>query len=193
MNSGPHNPWQSGLWSDGIRPSANRAPEPIASFAVVCLSVGHRHTLHTHTSTNKAMSQQRIWERWRLYPAVLTPTMRRPRVESSSPVEYIKKEVVRKHSKAKNPGTLAASSSSPSIAFYICSPFCDPSDAAPNALGSSKESAWKTTYGVAKIAVDITKESFDMFLPLKAVAGELAALIKNYEVKCAQMFRPIDH
>jgi len=32
------------------------------------------------------------------------------------------------------------------------------------------------------MAVEITKESSDMFLPLKAVAGALSALMKNYDV-----------
>ena len=48
MNSGPHNPWQSGLPSDVIRPNANIALEPIASFAVVGCR-GHRY-LHAHVN-----------------------------------------------------------------------------------------------------------------------------------------------
>jgi hypothetical protein len=32
------------------------------------------------------------------------------------------------------------------------------------------------------MAVDITKESSDMFLPLKAVVGAISVLIKNYDV-----------
>jgi len=32
------------------------------------------------------------------------------------------------------------------------------------------------------MAVEIAKESSDMFLPLKAVVGALAVLIKNYDV-----------
>jgi len=32
------------------------------------------------------------------------------------------------------------------------------------------------------MAVDIAKESSDMFLPLKAVVGALSVLIKNYDV-----------
>ena len=162
----------------------------------------------THTSTNTAeyrSRQQRIWERWRLYPAVLSSTTRRPRVKASSPatpvnsspptptslVGCIKKEVVRKHPKAKNPGTLATSSTS--IAFSVCSPSCYPSNAVPNEPGSSKRVRLENgVWGGEDSRIEITKETSDIFLPLKAVAGALAVLIKNYELKCAQIFRPID-
>ena len=46
-------------------------------------------------------------------------------------------------------------------------------------------------HGVARIAVEVTKESSDMFLPLKAVVGALLVLIRNCDVKCAQVFRLI--
>ena len=42
------------------------------------------------------------------------------------------------------------------------------------------------------MTVEIAKESSDMFLPLKAVAGALAVLIKNYDVKYIQHSRLID-
>ena len=41
---------------------------------------------------------------------------------------------------------------------------------------------WQAAYGAARVAVEIAKESSDMFLPLKAVAGALSVLIKNYDV-----------
>lgn len=44
------------------------------------------------------------------------------------------------------------------------------------------ESAWKTAYSTARMVVDVTKESSDMFLPLKTVVGALSFLIKNYDV-----------
>jgi hypothetical protein len=44
------------------------------------------------------------------------------------------------------------------------------------------DSAWQTAYSTAKMVVDITKESSDMFLPLKAVVGAISVLIKNYDV-----------
>ena len=43
-------------------------------------------------------------------------------------------------------------------------------------------SAWQTAYRAARMALDITRESSDMFLPLKAVVGALSVLIKNYDV-----------
>lgn len=42
--------------------------------------------------------------------------------------------------------------------------------------------AWQTAYSTAKMVIEITKESSDMFLPLKAVVGALSLLIKNHDV-----------
>ena len=47
-------------------------------------------------------------------------------------------------------------------------------------------------YGAAKIAIETTKESSDMCLPLKAVVGALSVLIKNYDVSPSKLTRPID-
>jgi len=44
------------------------------------------------------------------------------------------------------------------------------------------DSAWRTAYSAARMIVNVTKESSDMFLPLKAVVGALSVLIKNYDV-----------
>ena len=114
-----------------------------------------------------------------------TPT-NSPQSAPESPVEIIKKELVT----ARGLRTLAASSSA--VALSIGSPSCDPrpSDTSPNEPGSSEESGWKTAYGAAKIAIEIAKESSDMFLPLKAVVGALTVLIKNYDVSPPQVFHP---
>ena len=45
-----------------------------------------------------------------------------------------------------------------------------------------RDTAWQTAYGTARMAVEIAKESSDMFLPLKAVVGAVSILIKNYDV-----------
>ena len=37
-------------------------------------------------------------------------------------------------------------------------------------------------YSAARMAVEITKESSDMFLPVKAVVGAISVLVKNYDV-----------
>ena len=42
------------------------------------------------------------------------------------------------------------------------------------------------------MAVEIAKESTDMFLPLKAVVGALSVLIRNYDVKYTQTSHPPD-
>ena len=92
--------------------------------------------------------------------------------------------------RAKDQRTLTASSSA--IALPTASVSCNPSDIALNEPGSSKESAWKTTYGAARIAIETVKESSDLFLPLKAVVGALSVLIKNYDVGFFQLPCPPD-
>ena len=59
--------------------------------------------------------------------------------------------------------------------------------------GPSKESGWRTAYGAARIAVEIAKESSDLFLPLKAVVGALSVLMKNYHVRPLLMSHLINH
>lgn len=68
----------------------------------------------------------------------------------------------------------------------IISPSSNPTETAPDGPGSPKESGWGTAYAAAKMAVDMAKESSDMFLPVKAVAGALSVLIKNYDVSSSQ-------
>jgi len=80
-----------------------------------------------------------------------------------------------------DPSTLAASSSA--IALSIASPFYDTRDASSDGnLVQGRDTSWKTAYDAARMAVEITKESSDMFLPLKAVMGAISVLIKNYDV-----------
>jgi hypothetical protein len=40
----------------------------------------------------------------------------------------------------------------------------------------------QTTYAAVRMAVEITKESSDLCLPLKAAVGAVSALMKNYDV-----------
>jgi len=122
-------------------------------------------------------------------PPPVTPKNNLPST-STSPIEYINKEIVRRYSRAKDPKALAASSSA--IALSIASPSRDVSDAVPDEPESSKEPSWRTAYGAARMAVEIAKESSDMFLPLKAVVGALAVLIKNYDVRYIRLSRLID-
>ena len=77
--------------------------------------------------------------------------------------------------------TLAASSTT--IALSICPPIhgtCDTSN--DGTIVHERDTGWKTAYAAARMAVEITKESSDMFLPLKAVVGAMSVLIKDYDV-----------
>jgi hypothetical protein len=104
-------------------------------------------------------------------------------------VEHIKQELAAFYPKTKDRRALAATSGA--VALSIASPFCDPTDAASDEPGSSKESAWRAAYGAAKIAVDIAKDSTDILPPLKAVMVALSVLIKNYDVRHLPASRPI--
>jgi len=127
------------------------------------------------------LSLSSIMRRFRRFSSSATPThLNSPPPTPTSPIEPIKKEIVRIHSKTRDPRVLAAPTSS--IALSIGSPSFDPSDAGADDSRLPKESDWRTAYGAARMAVDIAKESSDMFLPLKAVVGALAVLIKNYDV-----------
>ena len=44
---------------------------------------------------------------------------------------------------------------------------------------------WKTAYSAVRMAVEVTKESSDLFLPLKAVVGAVSILMKNYDVSAS--------
>ena len=45
------------------------------------------------------------------------------------------------------------------------------------------KSNWKSTvYATAGLAIDVVKESSDVFTPLKSVAGGLSAILKHYDV-----------
>lgn len=44
------------------------------------------------------------------------------------------------------------------------------------------DSAWRTEYSAAKMAITIANECSDAFPPLKAVTGALSVLITNYDV-----------
>lgn len=92
------------------------------------------------------------------------------------PVGLVRKLASRKKSKA-----LVLSSAS--IALSIGSAFSNTQDTPSDGdTGRGRVSGWQTAYAAAKIAVEITKESSDMFLPLKAVVGAMSVLMQNYDV-----------
>ena len=73
---------------------------------------------------------------------------------------------------------LAATSSA--IALSITPAFDDvPNDGAAD---KGKDTGWRTAYAAVRMAVEVTKESSDMFLPLKAVVGAVSILMKNCDV-----------
>ena len=104
-----------------------------------------------------------------------------------------RKKAVKSNPKAgaKKRGALAALSTS--IASAIGSSSQGPSDTGVDQPGTSKESRWRTAYIAARMAVEIAKESTDIFPPLKAVVGAVAVLIKNYDVKYTQTPLPSNH
>jgi len=102
-------------------------------------------------------------------PAVSTPT---------SPGELAQK--IKSLSRGDS-RVLAASSTA--IALSIASPFYNIRETPNNDITThGRDNGWQTAYGAARMAVEVAKESSDMFLPLKAVANAMSALIKNYDV-----------
>ena len=63
---------------------------------------------------------------------------------------------------------------------------CDPSYVVLDEPELPKESAWRMAYGAARMAVEITEESSDMFLLLKAVTSALSVFTRNYDVSFSQ-------
>ena len=120
------------------------------------------------------------------------PKPRRKPRSSATPTDHPQtthtecKEAVKTNPKArgKKSGTFAALSTS--IASAIGSSSQGPSDTGVDQPGTSKESRWRIAYVTARTAVEIAKESADMLPPLKAVAGALSVLIKNYDVRYTQ-------
>ena len=79
------------------------------------------------------------------------------------------------------PAALAASSTAITLPVgSTLSNIRDPSTDGTTARG--RDRGWQTAYSAAKMAVEIAKESSDMFLPLKAVVGAMSVLIKSYDV-----------
>ena len=93
-------------------------------------------------------------------------------------------EVVRDLASRRDPRALAATSTA--IALSLGSVLYDTNDTSGDGAGvQGKGSGWHTAYGAARIAVEIAKESSDMFLPLKAVVGAVSILIKNCDVSAS--------
>ena len=93
-------------------------------------------------------------------------------------------EQVQNLTSGRNSRTLAVSSTA--IALSIGSAFHDTHEiSCDGAAVRGRDAGWQTAYGVARMAVEMAKESSDMFPPLKAVVGALSVLIKNYDVSAS--------
>ena len=87
---------------------------------------------------------------------------------------------------------LAATSSA--FALSLGSALYDPGETSSDgATIRGKDTSWQTAYGAARMAVEIAKESSDMFPPLKAVVGAVSILIKNYDVSVPFLNRTSPH
>ena len=112
------------------------------------------------------------------------PSGNTPAPTHISPVELVQKLTSGKDSKA-----LVATSSA--IALSISSAFSDTRGASSDGTTvQGMDTIRQTTYAAVRMAVDITKESSDLCLPLKAVVGAMSALMKNYDVSMS-CFRTI--
>lgn len=113
-----------------------------------------------------------------------------PPTHTSPIVEYVEQELVTLHPRDKDTRALAAPTNDVPLSIAFSS--CDTTDTALGEPESSKESLWKAAYGTARMAVEIAKDSSDIFPPLKAVMAALSVLIKNYDVGPLPVPRPID-
>lgn len=95
-------------------------------------------------------------------------------------------ELTRKIKSPPQGDSRALVASSTAIALSIASPFCDIRGMLSDGdTVQGRDMNWQTTYNTARMAVEIAKETSDMFLPLKAVAGAVSTLIKNYDVSAS--------
>ena len=89
-------------------------------------------------------------------------------------------EFVRDLASRRDLRALAATSTT---ALSLGSALYDPSEmSSDGATVRGRDTAWQAAYGAARMALEIAKESSDMFPPLKAVVGAVSILIKNYDV-----------
>ena len=73
--------------------------------------------------------------------------------------------------------------SSTAIALSIGSPIYNAGDTPGDGIvAQGRDAGWQTAYAAVRMAIEITKETTDLFLPLKAVVGAMSVLIKNYDV-----------
>jgi hypothetical protein len=104
-----------------------------------------------------------------------------PAADISAPTPTPPAELVQNLTSQRDFRALAASSTA--IALSIGSPNHEPDDTPSDETAvQERDTGWQTAYAAVRMAIEITKESSDMFLPLKAVVGAISVLIKNYDV-----------
>lgn len=113
------------------------------------------------------------------YPRKLKPSVDTPPPEPPA-------ELARMLVSQRDPRALVAMSSA--IALSITSAFDDtrnvPSDGVAD---EGRDASLRTAYAAVRMAVDVVKESSDMFPPLKTVVGAVSALMKNCEVSTSHL------
>ena len=83
---------------------------------------------------------------------------------------------------------MALAVSSTALALSVGSTFHDTHDTSSDgATVRGGDTGWETAYAAVRMAVEITKESSDLCLPLKAVVGVMSALMKNYDVSSSYL------
>ena len=108
---------------------------------------------------------------------------RKPKPSGGTPPPNPKSpaKLVQNLTSRKDPKAIAATSSA--IALSIGSAFNATGDTSSDGdTVQAMDEIGKTAYAAVRMAVEITKESSDMCLPLKAVVGAISALMKNYDV-----------
>lgn len=105
----------------------------------------------------------------------------KPSANTPAPTPTSLAEIVQNLMSRKDTKALAASSAT--IALSIGSAFNNTRGASNDgATVQGMDAIGQTVYAAVRMAVEFTKESSDLCLPLKAIVGAMSALIKNYDV-----------
>jgi len=105
------------------------------------------------------------------------PWLRRP---SRPPTPTTRAGLVPTLTSQRDLRTLAAAASAITLSI---TPVVDTRDIpSDGAADHARDTGWRTAYAAVRMAIEIGKESSDMFLPLEAAIGGVSALIRNFEV-----------
>jgi len=111
------------------------------------------------------------------------PRSRRPKQPADTPASNPTPPVELLPDLTSQRDSRALAATSVAIALSIGSAFDDTRGASSNdTTVQGMDTMGQTAYSAVRMAVEVVKESSDMFLPLKAVAGAMSALMRNYDV-----------